>query len=160
MIGITPVAFTRTGINVDCPPYIFLPLICFAYCTGTLRSAVSINTIKPNITINATKNSNSSPSASKLAELNANTRVRLLKIEEPAVDSIPTKISIDNPLAIPKDVIFSPNQYVNIEPAISIRHTNVPTSHAGIVFVISILLKLRTIATACAIANANAQYFV
>ena len=56
IIGITPAITGLIGINVFCPPYIFLPTIFLEYCTGIFLSAICtyttaiINTITPIIT--------------------------------------------------------------------------------------------------------------
>ena len=50
MIGITPAVFTRSGMCVFWPPYIFRPTTRFAYCTGIFRCACVIATTEPDIT--------------------------------------------------------------------------------------------------------------
>ena len=46
IIGITPAAFTLSGMYWRTPPYCLLPTIRLAYCTGIRRSPRSTKTIK------------------------------------------------------------------------------------------------------------------
>ena len=46
MMGITPDMFTLMGMWLDWPPYIFRPTTRLAYCTGSRRSALEMNTMK------------------------------------------------------------------------------------------------------------------
>ena len=127
MIGITPPALTLIGICVFCPPYIFLPLICFAYWTGTLRSDISTKTMSPNITTKATANI----TRSQITETSFLICEIVAMSDEPADERIPTKIKSDNPLPIPRSVILSPSQTVNIPPAIRITTTTDAASQSG-----------------------------
>ena len=129
MIGNTPFAFTLSGIIVDCPPYILRPLTCFAYCTGILRSELSINTIRANTTIRIATKIKMFHNWS-ISELN--TPLNASRSAVPALDKIPTKMSNDTPLPMPWSVIFSPSQRVNIPPATKTNAIMVGTIHTGV----------------------------
>ena len=95
--GITPLPEIRMGITEDCPPYIFLPLICFAYCTGTFLSERSTYTTAKNTTAHTITNATSCQMASLLLGIST----ILAMIACPAVARIPTKMIMDCPLPTP-----------------------------------------------------------
>ena len=64
--GMTPLPEILMGMTDDWPPYIFLPLICLAYWTGTLRSERSTNTIAKKMTAHTSTKATSSQIASPL----------------------------------------------------------------------------------------------
>ena len=105
IIGITPDAFTRIGINVVCPPYILLPLTCFAYCTVILLSPPSIKTMNAKSATTRIKN----PKMFQSLLGSVGTVLNAFRSEVPAVERIPTKMISDVPLPMPYSVILSPS---------------------------------------------------
>ena len=132
IIGRTPDALTLMGMCVFWPPNCFLPLICFAYDTGILRSAPSMKVMNPKMNTTITRKMSryhgciSQPSSPRAIMDTEFTSAR------PAVERIPTKISIDIPLPTPRSVTLSPSHIVNTAPAISTQAISINTTNTGI----------------------------
>ena len=114
MIGITLAAFTFKGIYWRAPPYCLLPIILFAYCTGTLRVPCT-NKIAPAITSKRNSISNKNITRPPVFSLVLETNSWNKECGRRAI--IPTKMINDIPFPTPLSVILSPSHKINILPA-------------------------------------------
>ena len=117
MIGITPAVFTFKGIELDCPPVIFLPTIFLEYCTGIfLTPPLRINTSTTTTRMIAIIISAAKPPLAYVFPFTnwSNKVTRSLGI----LDTIFTINTIEIPFPIPLSVICSPIHISIAEPAV------------------------------------------
>ena len=116
MGGMTPDVLILSGRCVVCPPYIFLPTIRFAYCTGMRRCPVSMNTMTP--TTATMKTARKITARIPISPVDTSRKV-LITPSGPR-QTMPAKMMSEMPLPIPRSVICSPSHMMKAVPAVSV----------------------------------------
>ena len=116
--GMTPAVLIFNGILLEFPPYIFLPCIFFAYCTGILRvpefSMITSTTIRTITAIMITA-ATTAGAISLLVTNCLNSPVSSCGI----LETMLIVRTMEIPLPIPFSVIFSPIHIKNALPAVN-----------------------------------------
>ncbi len=105
----TPAWLTFSGRYVDVPPYMRRPTMRLAYCTGMRRWPCSTNTTPTMMASAATQ------TAAKMTP----PRLSRMLLPSPGMRAaMPTKISSDMPLPMPRSVISSPIHITSAAPPV------------------------------------------